>query len=86
MCEQAHASTHSRALSVASTAAAARPPARQLVSHPAFPPTFWALALSIAANQMAGAHLAAGSTIGVVLQKMPGLGSKSWKQARKLPW
>ena len=57
-CEQAHASTHSRALSVASTAAAvhqasASQPACQAPSHPACPPTFRALALSIAANQLA---------------------------------
>ena len=69
-----HASTHSRALSVASTAAAARQSVSQPVSkppsHPARPPTFRALALSIAANQVAGAHLAAGSTTVVVLQNV----------------
>ena len=91
-CEQAHASTHSRALSVASTAAAvhqasASQPACQAPSHPACPPTSGHLHFPLPQTnwQVAGAHLAAGSTIVVVLQKMPRSGPNPWKQAQNLP-
>jgi hypothetical protein len=59
-----------------------RPPATQPAHQPSghlhfpLPQTNW---------QVAGAHLAAGSTIVVVLQKMPRSGPNPWKQAQNLP-